>query len=61
MKQKIKEVSKQIAESKQQQEKDRREGKGRVISLSRRIYHLQNKKAYYVESESSNSRYYFKI
>jgi hypothetical protein len=29
MKQKIKEVSKQIAESKQQQEKDRREGKGR--------------------------------
>ena len=41
--------------------KDRRSGKGLVIALSRRIYHLNtsNRHTYYIESESSDNNYYF--
>jgi predicted nucleic acid-binding Zn finger protein len=42
-------------------EKDRREGKGRVLALSRNVFRLQNKSShnYYVESESRDDHYYF--
>lgn len=51
---------KQITKLKKQLvEKNRREGKGRVISLSRNIYKITDKNTYYVESESCDSRYYF--
>ena len=40
--------------------KDRREDKGRVLALSRRMYRLrQNIDTFYVESESSDDHYYF--
>jgi predicted nucleic acid-binding Zn finger protein len=39
--------------------KDRRSGKGRVIALSRRVYRLLNTDVFYVESESSDNIYYF--
>ena len=39
--------------------KDRREGKGRCIALSRRIYRLLQTEVFYVESESTNNVYYF--
>jgi hypothetical protein len=40
--------------------KDRREGKGRVLALSRRMYRLrQNTDTFYVESESRDDHYYF--
>lgn len=39
--------------------KDRREGKGRVISLSRRVYRIQNSDVFYVESESKDGMYYY--
>jgi predicted nucleic acid-binding Zn finger protein len=39
--------------------KDRREGKGRVLAISRRMYRLrQNTDTFYVESESSDDQYY---
>ncbi len=41
------------------EKKNRREGRGRVLALSRRVYRLQNKDTFYVESESSDGRYYF--
>jgi predicted nucleic acid-binding Zn finger protein len=42
------------------EKKNRREGRGRVLALSRRIYRLQGgKDTYHVESESCDSRYYF--
>ena len=40
-------------------EKCRREGKGRVLAISRRIYRLQKTDIFYVESESSDNTYYF--
>lgn len=54
-------VSKQVEKSTETtNNKDRRSGKGLVISLSRRIYHIQSKQnTYYVESESSDNNYYF--
>ena len=39
--------------------KDRREGKGRVLAISRYVYHVLNSDVYYVESESGDSVYYF--
>jgi predicted nucleic acid-binding Zn finger protein len=39
--------------------KDRREGKGRVLAISRNVYRLQNTDIFYVESESSNNMYHF--
>jgi hypothetical protein len=39
--------------------KDRREDKGRVLALSRRIYRLLQTDVYYVESESTDNVYYF--
>src|SRR5829696_3905225 len=44
-----------------EKKKDRREGKGRVLAISCRIYRLQNASDiyYYVESESSDNIYYF--
>ena len=39
--------------------KNRREDKGRVLAISRRIYRLQKTDVYYVESESSDNIYYF--
>ena len=41
--------------------KRRREGKGRVLAISRRIYRLQKTDVFYVESESSDNTYYFEI
>ena len=49
-------TSQKIVETK----KDRREGKGRCIALSRRIYRLmQTDDVFYVESESTDNVYYF--
>ena len=48
-------TSKEIVETK----KDRREGKGRCIALSRRIYRLLQTDVFYVESESTDGIYYF--
>ena len=48
--------------SKQQvveEEKDKREGKGRVLALSRRVYRIQNSYTFYVESERCDNVYYF--
>ena len=39
--------------------KCKREGKGRVLAISRRIYRLQKTDVFYVESESSDNTYYF--
>lgn len=39
--------------------KDRREGKGRVIALSRRVYKIKNSDVFYVESESKDGMYYY--
>jgi hypothetical protein len=39
--------------------KCRREGKGRVLAISRRIYRLLQTDVYYVESESTDNVYYF--
>lgn len=54
-------VSKQLTtKEEQQKKKDRREGRGVVLALSRHVYNLQNKNStFYVESESCDSRYYF--
>jgi len=49
-------VSKQVTKK---ETRNRREGRGRVIALSQRIFCLQGKDTYYVESENSNSRFYF--
>jgi len=40
-------------------EKDRREGKGRVIAISRTIYRITNTDVFYVESESKDGMYYY--
>ena len=43
-----------------EKKEDRREDKGRVLVLSRRMYRLrQNTDTFYVESESSDDHYYF--
>lgn len=39
--------------------KDRRDGKGRVIALSRTIYRIIGTDVFYVESESVDGRYYY--
>jgi hypothetical protein len=39
--------------------KDRREGKGRVIALSRKVYRIINSDVFYVESESMDDVYYY--
>ena len=44
----------QLVESNKSIKKDRRMGKGRVISLSRRIYRLLQTDVFYVESESTD-------
>lgn len=41
------------------QNKDRRDGKGRVIALSRRVYRIENTDVFYVESESNDDMYYY--
>ena len=45
-------------EHKNTTKKNRREGKGRVLAISRNVYHLLNSDIYYVESESSDNVYY---
>ena len=40
-------------------EKNRRPGKGRVLALSRRVYRIQYSDTFYVESETSDNTYYF--
>jgi hypothetical protein len=50
------ETSKQIVEEEQ---KYKRECKGRILALTRNIYRLHNSDIYYVQSESSNDIYYF--
>ena len=39
--------------------KDRREGKGRVIAISRKVYRIRNSDVFYVESESIDEMYYY--
>ena len=39
--------------------KCRREGKGRVLAISRKIYRLLQTDVYYVENESTDNTYYF--
>ena len=39
--------------------KDRREGKGRVIALSRRVYRISKTDVFYVESESIDGMFYY--
>jgi predicted nucleic acid-binding Zn finger protein len=39
--------------------KDRCEGNGRVLAISRRIYRLMQTDVYYVESESTDNVYYY--
>jgi predicted nucleic acid-binding Zn finger protein len=41
--------------------KDRREGKGRVIALSRLVYRIINTDAFYVESETKDGLYYYVV
>ena len=50
-----------LGEKQQELRKNKREGKGRVLALSRRMYRLlqQNTDTFYVESESSDNNYYF--
>jgi hypothetical protein len=48
-----------VGEQQENKTKDRREGKGRAITLSRMVYRLQNSDVYYVESETCNNIYYF--
>ena len=50
------ETSKQIVEEEQ---KYKRECKGRALAISRRIYHLMQTDVFYVESESTDNVYYF--
>jgi hypothetical protein len=50
------ETSKSVVEEEQ---KYKRECKGRALAISRRNYRLHNSDVYYVESESSNNTYYF--
>ena len=38
---------------------NKREGKGRILATSRRVYRIQNSDTFYVESENSNNIYYF--
>ena len=42
----------------EKKKKDRREGKGRVLAISRMVYRLQNTDTFYVESETSDDQYY---
>ena len=50
------ETSKSVVEEEQ---KYKRECKGRALTISRRNYRLHNSNVYYVKSESSNNTYYF--
>jgi hypothetical protein len=54
-------MQQQIIEQKNtiEKKKDRREGKGRVLAISRMVYKLQNTDTFYVESETRNDQYYF--
>jgi predicted nucleic acid-binding Zn finger protein len=49
-------TSKQIVEEEQ---KYKRECKGRSLALTKNVYRLVNTDVFYVESESSNNTYYF--
>jgi predicted nucleic acid-binding Zn finger protein len=40
-------------------ERDRRESRGRVIALSRTVFHITGKNVYYVESETEDGVYYY--
>lgn len=51
-------TSKEIVEEKTIK-KDRREDKGRVLAISRRIYRLMQTDVFYVESESTDNTYYY--
>jgi hypothetical protein len=55
-------MSKQLLKNQKvvsERKKDRREGKGRVLAISRRMYKLeQNSDTFYVESETSDDQYY---
>ena len=41
------------------EKKDRCEGKGRVIALSRRVYRIVGSDVFYVESESNDAMFYY--
>lgn len=41
------------------EKKDRREGRGRVIAISRNVYRMEKTDVYYVESESKDGMYYY--
>ena len=48
-----------IVSEKQTKVKDRREMRGRVLAISRRVVRLLNSDTYYVESETNDNIYYF--
>ena len=52
-------TNKIVGKLKQQEKKDRRSRKGRVIALSRRIYRLLQTDVFYVESESTDNVFYY--
>ena len=43
----------------QEEQEQKRESKGRVLAVSRRIYRLLNTDVFYVESESNDNSYYY--
>ena len=59
---KHKKISTSITNQKTEQVEEienKREGKGRILATSRRVYRIQNSDTFYVESENSNNIYYF--
>ena len=48
-----------VSEKQTKEVKDRRESKGRILAISRRIYRLENSDVFYVESETSDNVYYY--
>jgi hypothetical protein len=58
---KVKSTNQIVEQNTEHQEyENKREGHGRNIALTRRVYRLQNTDtAYYVESETNNNVYYF--
>jgi hypothetical protein len=54
----LKQQPKQVVGEQKEELENKREGKGRILAISR-TYRIQNTDVYYVESASSNNIYYF--
>jgi predicted nucleic acid-binding Zn finger protein len=50
---------KQVVGNSEELVENKREGHGRNIALTRKVFRLQNSDTYYVESESSDNIYYY--